>query len=135
MGRRRRGHWHGGAEDYAKFRRGWYRRPKYNVPTNILETDTHYEVWVYALTFDKENIKISVVNNVLYISGTRTMEEGFDPHFVLQEYPQKSFERTFELNENVDIPAITAKQEGGILKIHVPKKQAATHPEQEVEIK
>jgi len=134
MGRRKRGHWHGGAEDYAKYRRGWYRRPKYNVPTNILEMDTHYEVWVYALSFDKENIKVSVVDDVLYISGTRTIAEGFDPHFVLQEYPVKSFERTFELNQKVDISGISAKQEDGILKIHLPKKESAIRSEQEVEI-
>src|SRR5687768_11281640 len=80
---------------YNKFRgSGWYRRPKYNVPLNVVDNDTNFEVHVYALGFAKENIRISVQDDILYISGTRTIDENNPPNFSLQEYPVKSFERS-----------------------------------------
>src|SRR5690242_620277 len=33
-----------------------FRRPKYNVPVNIIDSPGNYEVHVYAVSFDKENI-------------------------------------------------------------------------------
>jgi HSP20 family protein len=116
-----------------RFGRHGYRRPKYNVPVNILEEDSHFEAWVYCLTFSKEEVKIAVADDMIYISGKRTPKEDA-PNFLLQEYPIKSFERFFELSDRADKENITAKMEDGILKIHVPKTEAAQRGMQEVEI-
>jgi len=120
------------------FRRGpWgmgFRRPKYNVPVNIVDNPDNYEVHVYAVSFDKENIKISVAEGVLYISGTRTVDENNLPNFSMQEYPIKSFERVIGLNEQVDTTNISAKQENGVLIITLPKTPEAQKPAQEVKI-
>ncbi|MEM9931533.1 MAG: Hsp20/alpha crystallin family protein, partial [Bacteroidota bacterium] len=70
------------------------RRPKHNVPVNILETPTGFEARVFCVGFAKEDIKISVFNDMIYISGTRTPADEH-PDFLLQEYPIKSFERWF----------------------------------------
>jgi len=111
-----------------------YRRPKYNVPVNIVETDNNYEVHVYAFGFDKENIKISVVDDILYISGTRTIDENNKPRFSSQEFPIKSFERKISLKGQVDTTNITAKQEDGLLKVVLPKTPEAQKPEQEIKV-
>lgn len=118
-----KGQWHQG-----------FRRPKYNVPVNIAETATGYEVHVYALGFDKENIKIAVTDGVLYISGTRTVDEAGLPKFSTQEYPVKSFERSVSLSENIDTTNIAAKQENGVLIVTLPKTAEAQKPAQEVKI-
>jgi HSP20 family protein len=123
-------------------RHGWgrspwamsFRRPKYNVPVNIIDNTGSYEVHVYALGFAKENIKISVADSVLYISGTREVDENNLPNFSLQEYPIKSFERVIGLNEKVDTANINAKQENGVLIITLPKTQEAQKPAQEIKI-
>ncbi len=118
-------------------RHGWapaFRRPKYNVPVNIAETETGFEVYVYALGFDKENIKISVVEGMLNISGTRTVDENALPNFISQEYPIKSFERVVQLSEKVDTNGISARQENGVLIITLPKTAEAQQPAQEVKI-
>jgi HSP20 family protein len=81
---------------------GYFRRPKYNVPINIVENETYYEVYMYALGFEKDNIKISVVDDVLYISGSRTIDENNRPNFIRQEYPIKSFERIVNLRGQID---------------------------------
>ena len=108
------------------------RRPKYNVPVNIVDTETAFEVHVYAVGFAKENIKISVVEEVLYVSGTRPVDEANLPNFSSQEYPIKSFERMIGLSDAVDKNGITAKQEDGILKITLQKTKAAQTPAQEI---
>jgi HSP20 family protein len=110
------------------------RRPKYNVPLNITDNETNFEVHVYAVGFLKENIKLSVTDDVLYISGTRTIDEGSDPNFSRQEFPVKSFERVLNLNGQVDATNISAKQEDGVLIITLPKTDEAQKPAQEIKV-
>jgi HSP20 family protein len=120
---------------YDKFRgSGWYRRPKYNVPLNVADNETNFEVHVYALGFAKENIRISVQDDILYISGTRAIDENNPPNFSLQEYPVKSFERSLALNGQVDKAGISARQEEGVLIINLPKSPDAQQPAQEVKV-
>jgi HSP20 family protein len=120
---------------YRKFRStGWYRRPKYNVPLNVMDNETFYEVHLYALGFDKENIRISVQDDILYISGTRTIDESNPPNFSLQEYPVKSFERSLALNGQVDTANISARQVDGVLIINLPKSSDAQQPARQVNI-
>ena len=111
-----------------------FRRPKYNVPVNIIDNAANYEVHVYAVSFAKENIKISVADSVLYISGTREVDENNLPNFSMQEYPIKSFERAIGLNEQVDTNNISAKQENSVLIVTLPKTPEAQKPAQEVKI-
>jgi len=119
---------------YGHFRGEHFRRPKYNLPINIADNETKFEVYVYALGYAKENIKISVQDDTLYISGTRTVDEENLPNFSKQEYPIKSFERMLNLNGQVDTSAISAKQEDGVLIITLPKNAAAQQPSQEIPV-
>ena len=111
---------------------GGYRRPKYNVPVNIDEWPDSFEVSVYATGFDKANIKLSVVDDVLYISGTRVI--ATEPKFTMQEFPVKSFERVIGLNGQVDAAGITAKQENGVLVVTLPKTKEAMQPARDINV-
>ena len=51
------------------FASGPHRRPKYNVPLNVTETDTEFEVFVYATGFGKEDITVTVFDDVLTVAG------------------------------------------------------------------
>lgn len=113
---------------------GSFRRAKYNIPANIAETDTEYEIHLYALGYDKANISITVVDEVLYVTGTREIPEDYRPNFIRQEFPIKSFEKVFHLNEAIDTTAIAAKQEDGVLIITLPKKPEAQRQERNVDI-
>lgn len=113
---------------------GFHRRPKHNIPLNIIENDTNYEVHLYALGFSKENIKIAVASDVLHITGTRTIADDYKPNFSRQEYPIKSFERMLDLNGQVDTTTIEAKQENGVLIITLPKTTEAQKGEQEIKV-
>ena len=100
----------------------------------IIENETEFIAHVYAVSFPKEGIKISVVDDTLYISGTRTPEGNPSHNFMLQEYPIKSFERAFELSHTVDQSKIKAKHENGVLTIIAPKTVEAQEPEHDIEI-
>lgn len=117
------GRQHGGP--FAQFMRPFFsgfRRPKYNVPMNVADHGDHYQIQVYAVSFDKADITVRVVNDQLVIQGTRAHDTANDPNFLLQEYPLKSFERVLPLSNRVDTTGIVAKQENGVLILTVPKK-------------
>ena len=109
-----------------------FRRPKYNVPVNIDEKDDHFIVSVYATGFGKENIKLSVQDDVLYVSGTRSFEESEKPNFTKQEFPVRSFERMISLEGQVEVSGITARQENGVLYITMPKTAEAKKPSRDI---
>ncbi len=119
---------------HGHWNKGGFRRPKFNVPVNISETTSSYKVHVYAVGFDKENIKLSVTDGTLYISGTREVDEANLPNFIRQEYPIRSFERAIMLNDEIDSAGITAKQQDGVLIITLPKTEAAQQPAQEIKV-
>lgn len=111
-----------------------FQRPKYNVPLNIAETESAYEVYVYAFGFEKENIKIMVTDDQLHISGTRPRNEENPPVFSRQEFPVRIFERVVGLNKTVDKTAITARQSDGVLIVTLPKTTEAQTPAQEISV-
>ena len=119
---------------HGPWNKGGLRRPKFNVPVNISETTSSYKVHVYAVGFDKENIKLSITDGTLYISGTREVDEANLPNFIRQEYPIRSFERAIMLNDEIDSAGITAKQIDGVLIITLPKTEAAQQPAQEIKV-
>lgn len=127
-------HPHHGKHHGKHFGGGSFRRAKYNIPANIAETDTGYEIHLYALGYDKSKINITVVDEVLYVTGTREIPEDYRPNFIRQEFPIKSFEKVFHLNEGIDTTAIVAKQEDGVLIITLPKKPEAQRQERNVDI-
>jgi HSP20 family protein len=119
------------------WRGGWapgFRRPKYNVPVNIDDKPDRFIVSVYATGFSKENIKLSVSEDVLNISGTRAIDENDEPNFAKQEFPVKNFERMISLEGQVDVGGITAKQEDGILYIILPKTEEAKQPARDINV-
>ncbi|MEM1358409.1 MAG: Hsp20/alpha crystallin family protein [Bacteroidota bacterium] len=128
-------HHHGRGRGHRRRQRPQYgpRRPKHNVPVNIRETDTGFEARVFCVGFTKENVKVHLINDMIYISGTRQPTDEH-PDFLLQEYPIKSFERWFELSEKVDQAAVTATFEEGVLVITAPKTADAQRPEREVAV-
>ena len=120
---------------HGHHRSEYFRRPKYSLPINIADNEGNFEVYVYALGYAKENIKISVQDDILYISGTRTVDEENLPNFSKQEYPIKSFERMLNLNGQVDINNISARQEEGVLIITLPKNAEAQKSSHEIPVR
>lgn len=97
------------------------KRPKYNVPLNIIEKEEEFEIHVFATGFLREDIKITVTDDILYIRGKKEIDEENAPNFSRQEFPIKNFERTLSLNASADAENISASSENGIFIIKLPK--------------
>lgn len=107
-------------------------RPKYNVPLNVSESDKDFTVSLFATGFSREEIKVTLVDDVLHISGSK---ENIEPTpFVIQEFPIKNFERRLLLNGLIDTEQISAKVENGVLLITLPKTPAAQKEETQIEV-
>lgn len=113
---------------------GGYRRPKFNVPLNIVDKEDRFEVHVFALGFPKENVKISVSDDLLFISGSKEVAKENEPVFTRQEFPIKNFERTLVLNGQVDTENISATQQDGVLVISLPKTAEAQVKERNISV-
>lgn len=129
---------HSGYAARHGFQQRWqksaWRRPRFNVPMNIIEKDALYEAHIYATGFNKEDIKIKVADNVLYISGTRTIDEANLPDFVVQEFPIKNFDRVIYLRGKVETTGISARQEDNVLIVTLPKNAEAQKETQEIHV-
>lgn len=97
------------------------KKVTYNVPLNIIENEAEFEIHVFATGFSREDIKITVTDDILHIRGKKEIDEENTPNFSKQEFPIKNFERTLSLNGSADAENITTSSENGILIIKLPK--------------
>lgn len=97
------------------------KKAKYNVPLNIIDKDEKFEIHVLATGFSKEDIKITVTDDILHIKGNKEIDEENIPKFSRQEFPVKNFERKLSLNASVETQNFTASNENGVLIINLPK--------------
>lgn len=114
---------------------GGFRRPKYNVPINVTENENEYEVKIYATNFSKDEITVSVVDDLLYVSGKKEIDEENTPNFVFQEFPIKNFERTLALNGKVDTANVSARSENQVLIVTLPKSKESLDKGVKIEVK
>lgn len=108
-----------------------------NVPVNVRETEQQYELDVIAPGCKKEDFKINVADNVLTISLEHKQEKQSNDEktgWVRNEYIQKSFSRSFTLDDTVDINTINASYMDGVLKLVLPKNEKARKPARHIEI-
>ncbi len=94
---------------------------------NVSETDTSYQVEVAIPGYKKEDFNIDIENNVLTISSEQKNErEEFDgKKATRREFSYSSFQRSFQIPENVKEDAIAASYMDGILKLDLPKTEPA----------
>ena len=93
---------------------------------DISETDSEYVIKADLPEVSKEDVKVTVDENVITISGERRKEaEHKDEkvHRVESFYGQ--FSRSFRLPDDADIDGIKAESRNGVLKVRVPKTPAA----------
>lgn len=103
-----------------------------SVPANVRETDQQYEMDVIAPGCRKEDFSISLSGNELTISFEQkeeNKEQNEKTGWVRNEYVQRSFSRSFtlddtvdiKLDDTVDINKINATYKDGILHLTMAK--------------
>lgn len=102
---------------------------------DIGETDQEFLVKAELPDVKKEDIKVTVQDGALMISGERKVEkeeEGLRFHRVERAYGR--FERSFSLPETTDAEKIRSEFKDGILTVHLPKNPEAKASSQTIPV-
>ncbi|MHB2051191.1 Hsp20/alpha crystallin family protein [Pseudomonas sp. VEM90] len=85
---------------------------------------------------DDKDIEIKLVNGNVVIRGEKQEERDEKrKEYHLSERHYGSFERVFQLPREVDAEKINAEFANGVLRLHLPKRAEAIHPEKVIPIK
>jgi len=96
---------------------------------DLSESKDDYLLAVEIPGMKKDDISISFKENILTVSGEKTVELKEDDTKVYRsERSYGKFERSFKLPEEVKPEAIKAEYKDGILKVHIPKDEVKNTP-------
>ena len=102
---------------------------------DVTEDEEGYEVSAELPDVKKQDLKVSVENGILRISGERKKDreekDGVRYHRVERCYG--SFHRSFTLPDDADPSDVTATMKGGILKVRIEKRLGTSATEIPVE--
>jgi HSP20 family protein len=127
---------HRGGPPWAKFFGGAWQP----VPVNIETTETSFVLSLFAAGLVKENISLTVQNDVLTIAYQGTdaapnnsdVADAPDQRYTRREFRNASFERAFQLNGKVLTESIAATYADGILTVTLPKNPATNQAAQTI---
>lgn len=108
--------------------------PEWSPAVDITEDDKEFLVKAELPEMKKEEVKVTVENGDLTISGERKQEKeekGKIYHRIERSYG--SFLRSFTLPEGINREKVSAEFKNGVLEIHLPKDEKAKP--QPVEVK
>ena len=93
---------------------------------DIRETDEEVTLFVDLPGMKKEDVNVTLENNVLTISGERKFErEDTNDNYHRIERSFGSFTRSFTLNQNVQTDRVEANFKDGVLLVSLPKQEQA----------
>lgn len=101
---------------------------------DVTETDEEFQISADLPGVEKKDVKLSVENGVLLISGRREQEEekGKRHHKIERAYG--SFARSFTMPDVVDEQKVTAEFKNGVLTVRLPKSEKARPKSIEVRV-
>lgn len=104
----------------------WKDNSLHTPPVNIHETKDAYHIELSAAGLGKDDFKVNIEEGLLTISFEKKEEAKADDYkTVIREFTQKSFKRSFTIDDKVDVDNIQAKYDQGVLKLHLPKREQA----------
>jgi HSP20 family protein len=107
------------------------RMPK----VNIVERDDEFELHLLAPGSSKEDLKLTLENDVLTISAEKRAEElKENERYTRREFSYNAFSRSFRLPDTVDTEAIRADYVNGVLQVRIPKAAPAKPKTREIGI-
>ncbi len=93
---------------------------------DIVETDGAFVATADLPGLGKDDIEVSVEDNVLTVSGERSFEHSTeDARHQRIERAHGSFRRSFSLPAGIDTAKVAAAFENGVLTVTIPKAEAA----------
>ena len=103
---------------------------------DITQTDKGYEITAELPGMEDKDIEVKLANGVLTIRGEKRDEkEEKNKDYYVRERSFGSFERSFQVPENIDTDKINAGFKKGVLTITLPKSAEAQKAEKKIEVK
>jgi HSP20 family protein len=100
-----------------------FKLPDWSPLVDIIEDDHEYLFKADLPEMRKDDVKVTIENGILYISGERrTEKEEKKRKFHRLERFFGTFERTFTVPEDADTTKIVADFHDGVLQVHLPKR-------------
>jgi HSP20 family protein len=90
---------------------------------DINETKDLFEVIVEVPGVPKEDLKVSIHQNVLSVSGKRSAPSYEGKRRIVSEISSGDFSRKFRLPSSVNVDAVTTEYTSGLLRITLPKQE------------
>ena len=87
---------------------------------NILKTENGYSVELAAPGFTRDEFQLNVDNNTLTVGVNTEDGDDYEKNITKREYKFQNFTRSWSLPDSVNIEAIEARYDAGILYIDVP---------------
>jgi HSP20 family protein len=105
---------------------------------NIQESEDRFTIELAAPGKAKEDFNIELDNDLLTISSEKKTEQTTADkakNYTRKEFSYQSFKRSFTLPESIDVSAIKANYENGVLNVELPKREEAkTQPKRLIDI-
>ena len=109
--------------------------PEWMPLVDIAEDEKEYLITAELPEVKKEDVKVTVENGVLTITGERKFEkEENNKKYHRVERSYGSFARTFALPDDGDAAKVNAEFKDGMLKVRVAKSEAARPKQIEVKV-
>lgn len=111
------------------------QRLDWSPAVDISETQNEFLLKADLPGMKREDVKVTLENNVLTVEGERRHEsESTDERTHRIERFYGGFCRRFTLPENTDPDAIRAESRDGILVVHIPKRATPAEKAKQIEI-
>lgn len=91
--------------------------PKLTTTPQITKTDEDYQLYLAVPGLTKDDLKISVKDNILSISYKEEKTDDKSYSFI------RSFKKSYNIPDNVDEKQINGSVENGVLEIILPKNK------------
>lgn len=117
---------------------GWknYNSNVFTPRVDVTEDNENLYVTAEVPGVDKKEVKVSVVGDVLTISGEKKTEQRDEKkNYYRIERSYGSFSRSFTLPAEILVDRISADFKDGVLNITLPKTEEAKVVEKQIEIK
>jgi HSP20 family protein len=103
---------------------------------DVAETDKGYEITAELPGMDEKNIEVKFADGILTIKGERQEEkEEKKKDYYLSERSFGSFQRSFQVPDNVQTDKIEASFTKGVLTITLPKSVEAQKAVKKIDVK
>lgn len=103
---------------------------------DLVENEKSYQITAELPGMDEKDVELKISNGALTIKGEKKEEkEEKGEDYYLSERRFGSFQRCFQVPENVDASKIEASFDKGLLKVTLPKTAEAKLAERKIPIK